>query len=72
MRGGYQDARPESGVGVEEVAALLCGKGKRWREEEEKQVPQSYRAGASKDSKGGGGGGRGWGGQTLVKLSTDA
>lgn len=60
---GYQDARPESGVGVEEVAALLCGKGKRWREEEEKQVPQSYRAGASKDSKGGGGGDEDGGGR---------
>lgn len=35
------------------------GKGKRG--EEEKQVPQSYRAGASKDSKGGKGRGEGGG-----------
>lgn len=37
--------------------------------EEEKQVPQSYRAGASKDSMGGREGRRR---KTLVKLSTDA
>lgn len=42
--------------------------------EEKKQVPQSYRAGASKDSEGGK---EGWreerrGRKTLVKLSTDA
>lgn len=48
------------------------GRGKRG--EEEKQVPQSYRAGASKDSEGGK---EGWregrrGRKTLVKLSTDA
>lgn len=41
---------------------------------EKKQVPQSYRAGASKDSEGGK---EGWreerrGRKTLVKLSTDA
>lgn len=55
----------------------MCGKGRREEEkkgEEEKQVPQSYRAGASKDSEGGkekrreGRRGR----KTLVKLSTDA
>lgn len=45
------------------------GKGKRGGEEE-KQVPQSYRAGASKDSEGGKEGRRGR--KTLVKLSTDA
>lgn len=44
------------------------GRGKR-EGEEEKQVPQSYRAGASKDSKGGREGRRR---KTLVKLSTDA
>lgn len=57
------------------VVMLRGGGWKRWegrgkREgEEEKQVPQSYRAGASKDSKGGREGRRR---KTLVKLSTDA
>lgn len=55
---------PKSGVGVEG-----------WCVEKEKvgggeQVPQSYRAGASKDSEGGREGRRGR--KTLVKLSTDA
>lgn len=55
------------------VLMLVCGNGGREkgkRGEEENQVPQSYRAGASKDSEGGkeGKGGR----KTLVKLSTDA
>lgn len=62
------------------VAAVLRGgvwkgwEGKGKRGEEEKQVPQSYRAGASKDSKGGkeGRGEERRGRKTLVKLSTDA
>lgn len=58
------------------------GEGKKEREQEEKQVPQSYRAGASKDSEGGRRrrsgaewgvrGGEREGERPLVKLSTDA
>ena len=52
---------------------MVGGKKEKKNGGEEKQVPQSYRAGASKDSKSGEGGEGGRGGRkTLVKLSTDA
>lgn len=70
------DAPPESGGGVEGRCVEKGGREKEKRGEEEKQVPQSYRAGASIDSKGGkegrGIGRDGGEGETLVKLSTDA